>query len=439
LTPSRFADLGVTAPVLQALAQRGVSTPFPVQQLVLPPAMERADLLVRAPTGSGKTLAFGLPAVETLTPGGGLRALVLAPTRELAAQIEAELAPLAAARGLRVALCHGGADPRPQAQRAARADLLVATPGRLIDLTSTGRISLAHIDLVVLDEADRMLDMGFLPQVRAILHQTPDTRATMLFSATLDGEVGRLAADFTRAPVRLAVDDDPGDAAPLSERLSHAFSACDRDERVVTLRAAIDAEGGPVIVFCRTKRGADRLAHRLAKDGVAAGAIHGDLRQNARDRALRHFASGALHVLVATDVASRGIDLEDVALVVNFDPPEDAATYTHRVGRTARAGRSGRALTLVTPEDAADVRRIAVTLGVAAADGTVAGYPAPAPRPVRVPGRRPHPARTPAGRPARAVPAPAGEGRRAGRDEPRVTNRVPRGSRRGTAAGARPA
>ncbi|HWH13142.1 MAG TPA: DEAD/DEAH box helicase [Miltoncostaeaceae bacterium] len=433
MTPVTFADLGVTTPVLRALTRRGIQDPFPIQRLVLPPAMERADLLVRAPTGSGKTLAFGLPLVETLEAGGGLRALVLAPTRELATQIAGELAPLAESRGLRVAVCHGGADPRRQAQRAAAADVLIATPGRLIDLTSSRQVRLGDVELLVLDEADRMLDMGFLPQVRAILALLPAERSTMLFSATLDGDVGRLAAEFTQAPVRLTLDDVPGDDAPLAERLTHEFTPCGQDERVDVLRTAIGAEGGPVIVFCRTKRGADRLARRLDRDGVVAGAIHGDLRQNARDRALRHFATGALHVLVATDVASRGIDLEDVALVVNFDPPEDAATYTHRVGRTARAGRTGRALTLVTPDQADQVRLIARALGVAAADGTIAGYPAPPPQPVRVPGRRPRPrVGAPPARRAGARPAAGGTA-----GAPAPANRVPRGSRRRTAAPAR--
>jgi ATP-dependent RNA helicase RhlE len=377
---TNFADLGVSGPVRAALDSRGITTPFPVQELVLPVALTGRDVLVSSPTGSGKTLAFGLPLIARIQRGGARpSALVLAPTRELARQIDDDLTPLATAAGLRVTVCYGGVGLDRQATLAARADILVATPGRLLDLSRRGRLSLEGVSALVLDEADRMLDMGFLPQVRAIVARLPADRHTMFFSATLDGDVGAAAAEFTRSPERLRVREGAPGGAPLGDRLDQGFVACTSATRTQTLLDLIGAEDDLVLVFCRTRRGAERLAERLAAKGVATAAMHGDMGQSQRERALRRFERGVAKVLVATDVAARGIDLDDIGLVVNFDPPDDRDAYTHRVGRTARAGRTGRAITMVMPEHAADMGRIAAGLGLE--EGWQAtGYAAPAAR-----------------------------------------------------------
>jgi ATP-dependent RNA helicase RhlE len=360
-----FADLGVTGPVREALDARGISDPFPVQELVLPVAMAGRDVMVSSPTGSGKTLAFGLPLVHRLERRGARpSALVLAPTRELARQIDDELTPLAAAAGFRTAVCYGGVGIDRQATQAARADILVATPGRLIDLVGQRRVSLTGIVALVLDEADRMLDMGFLPQVMSIVRELPSERQTMFFSATLDGDVGKAAAQLTRSPERLRVREGAASGAPLGDRLDQGFVACTAANRTETLLDLIGAEDDLVLVFCRTRRGAERLSARLAAKGIAAASMHGNLSQSQRERALSRFTKGTARVLVATDVAARGIDLDDIGLVINFDPPEDRDAYTHRVGRTARAGRTGRAITMVMPEQAAEMSRLAVGLGL---------------------------------------------------------------------------
>jgi ATP-dependent RNA helicase RhlE len=366
LPVTTFAGLGVSDRVLAVLAERGITEPFPVQELVLPVARRGVDVLVSSPTGSGKTLAFGLPIIERHEPGGARpAALVLAPTRELAAQIDEELSPLAAARGLKVAVCYGGVGFEAQAARAAKADILVATPGRLLDLSRQKRLSLAGIRTLVLDEADRMLDMGFLPQVTQIVRQIPRERHTMFFSATLDGPVGELAGALSRDAERLRMRESRDTGAKLSERLDQSFRAVSGSDRNEVLAELIAGEEDLVLVFCRTRRGAQRLADRLEKQGVPAAAMHGDMTQAAREKALKRFTDGRHRVLVATDVAARGIDLDDIGLVVNYDPPEDQDGYVHRVGRTARAGRTGRAITLVTPETASDVSRLASNLGLA--------------------------------------------------------------------------
>ncbi|HET6690659.1 MAG TPA: DEAD/DEAH box helicase, partial [Miltoncostaeaceae bacterium] len=358
---STFAGLGVRQAVADALAQRGILHPFPVQELVIPAALTGRDVLVSSPTGSGKTLAFGLPLIERLDPGVALpAALILAPTRELASQIDLELRPLAAAAGLTVAVAYGGVGFEEQARRAAKAHILVATPGRLLDLARQRRVSLKGIGTLVLDEADRMLDMGFLPQVKAIVRQVPTDRHTMFFSATLDGAVGTIAADFTRDADRLRMRETSSDTGEtLSERLDHRFIPVATAERNERLAQLIGEEDDLVLVFCRTRRGAGKLAERLGRAGIPAEAMHGDLTQSAREKALRRFAKGTIRVLVATDVAARGIDLDDIGLVVNYDPPDEADAYTHRVGRTARAGRTGRAVTLVAPDQADAMARLA--------------------------------------------------------------------------------
>ena len=420
MNPTTFADLGVSDRVSAALASTGITTPFPVQELVLPVASSGRDVLVRSPTGSGKTLAFGLPLVERLTRGRhGPAALVLAPTRELAAQIADDIAPLAAARNLRVAVCYGGVGLDAQAKRAASSDLLVATPGRLTDLCQRGMLSLAGVEALVVDEADRMLDMGFKPQVEAIVRRLPTERQTMFFSATLDGAVGRLAEEFSRDAARLEVSHEP-ELESLGHRLQQSFVACTSTTKHEALVELIEGEDDLVLVFCRTKHGADRLARTLGKrHEVAAAAMHGNLTQGARQRTMAQFSHGRPRVLVATDVASRGIDLDDIGLVINFDPPEDRDSYTHRIGRTARAGRTGRAATLVLPDQAAMVGAIARDLGQEAGWAET-GYAPPAPRVVYGSRRRGS-----AFGPNRARPVAAGPS-----SAPRA-NRVKRGGARG--------
>jgi superfamily II DNA/RNA helicase len=423
LNRSTFAGLGVRQAVADALAQRGILHPFPVQELVIPAALTGRDVLVSSPTGSGKTLAFGLPLIERLDPGAALpAALILAPTRELASQIDLELRPLAAAAGLTVAVAYGGVGFEEQARRAAKAHILVATPGRLLDLARQRRVSLKGIGTLVLDEADRMLDMGFLPQVKAIVRQVPTDRHTMFFSATLDGAVGTIAADFTRDADRLRMRETSSDTGEtLSERLDHRFIPVATAERNERLAQLIGEEDDLVLVFCRTRRGAGKLAERLGRAGIPAEAMHGDLTQSAREKALRRFAKGTIRVLVATDVAARGIDLDDIGLVVNYDPPDEADAYTHRVGRTARAGRTGRAVTLVAPDQADAMARLAVTLGLGDR-WTEAGFALATPRQVYGSRRGRASAFSPAPRPARtraAAPEQAAPKR----------NRVKRGSR----------
>ena len=296
MSSSTFAELGVSDDVCAVLATRGITSPFPVQELVLPVARTGRDVLVSSPTGSGKTLAFGLPLIERLTRSAGQpSSLILAPTRELASQIEEELSPLAAARKLRIAVCYGGVGLEQQAKRAARADILVATPGRLLDLARQRKVSLAGITTLVLDEADRMLDMGFLPQVQAIVRQVPRDRHTMFFSATLDGAVGTLAEQFTRDAERLRMREARSESGEtLSERLSQEFVACTPSTRTDELLTLINGEDDLVLVFCRTRRGAGRLAERLDRQGLSATSMHGDLSQVQREKALRRFANGSV-------------------------------------------------------------------------------------------------------------------------------------------------
>ncbi len=356
-----FRALGVSPEVLDALAARGIASPFRIQELVLPDAMQGLDVLAKAPTGSGKTLAFALPIVErTQTGTQAPTALVLVPTRELAQQVAEECGALAKARGLRVVAVYGGAPLQAQAKRAGQAHILVATPGRLQDLADRRLVKLDQVRILVLDEADRMLDMGFKPQVERILRRLPAERQTMLFSATLDGEVGELARAFTRNPSRF-------EAAASNEAedgdVEHKFVSVTADGKVERLIEELEAERGLALVFVRTKRGADRLVQKLARHDVGAIALHGDMAQSARDRALERFRSGKVKTLVATDVAARGLDLTDITHVINFDPPEDDKGYVHRVGRTGRAGRSGNGITFVLPEQQADVSRVATRLG----------------------------------------------------------------------------
>ena len=356
-----FASLGVSAEVEHALAARGIVEPFRIQTLVVPDALAGRDVLGQAPTGSGKTLAFGLPLVELLSAGEHApAALVLAPTRELALQVTEELSLLGAPRGIRAGAAYGGAPIASQAKRLRGAHIVIATPGRLSDLVRRRLISLDAIRILVLDEADRMLDMGFLPQVEEIVRLLPKRRQTMLFSATLDGEIGALAQAYTTNPSRFEAELPSRHADGEVEHRFVAVTAADKVDSLVKLLAA---DRGLALVFVRTKRGADRLAHKLRGHGVEAAAMHGDMTQGARERALQRFRSGRVTTLVATDVAARGLDLEAISHVINYDPPEDSKGYVHRGGRTGRAGRSGQGITLVRPDQQADVSRVANLLG----------------------------------------------------------------------------
>jgi ATP-dependent RNA helicase RhlE len=355
-----FRQLGVSAPVAAALAARSINHPFTIQELVLPDALQGLDVLVRSPTGSGKTLAFALPIVERTSAGDGRpSALVLVPTRELAAQVTAEFQPLAMAKGLRVAAAYGGVPIRSQAKSIKGAHILVATPGRLEDLTTRRHVDLSRVRTFVLDEADRMLDMGFQPQVEKLARRLPRNRQTMFFSATLDGRVGELARAYTNSPSRiegeLSGSRQPGE-------IEHRFVSVTADTKVDTLVEHIRSSTS-TLVFVRTKRGADRLVQKLARHDVNAVAMHGDMSQSARERALARFESGKVETLVATDVAARGLDLDDVTHVINFDPPDEDKGYVHRTGRTGRAGRSGTAVTFVLPEQQAETSRVARRLG----------------------------------------------------------------------------
>jgi ATP-dependent RNA helicase RhlE len=352
-----FAALGVSADSTAALEARGISTPFQIQSRAIPPALAGTDLLAKSPTGSGKTLAFAIPLVECV-PRDDARpaALVLVPTRELALQVTAEIESLAAPRQLVVAAVYGGVVIRPQANHARDAHVIVATPGRLQDLLDRRLITLDAVEILVLDEADRMLDMGFKPQVDRIVKRLPRDRQTMFFSATLDGEVGELARAYTRLPARIEAELQ-SEHAP--GEIEHRFVPVTADTKVSTLVELLTSERGLALVFVRTKRGADRLARKLAQQGVQAVAMHGDLSQGQRQQALARFERGEVSTLIATDVAARGLDLDDVTHVINFDPPADGKAYTHRVGRTGRAGRSGTGVTLVLPEQQADMSRVA--------------------------------------------------------------------------------
>ncbi|HYP22962.1 MAG TPA: DEAD/DEAH box helicase, partial [Actinomycetota bacterium] len=356
-----FTELGVSARVVRALEHRGITQPFEIQALVIRDAIAGRDVLAKSRTGSGKTLGFGIPVVERLEPGPKRpSALILVPTRELALQVATEVEAIATARSLRVTAVYGGAGLQAQARAAGRADILVATPGRLQDLLDRRAISLRSIQILVLDEADRMLDMGFQPQVDRILRDAPQQRQTMLFSATLDGVVGRLARQYTKDPATHEVHS----SKPTVEEADHRFVTAAKEARADVLASLLRDEDGATLVFVRTKRGADRLAKRLTRAGHDAVAMHGDLSQGQRERALAKFSSGRARVLVATDVAARGLDVDLISHVVNFDPPHDGDTYVHRVGRTARAGRSGLGTTLVMPDQAAEGAKWAGELGL---------------------------------------------------------------------------
>ena len=359
MSQQSFRELGASRPVVDALAARSIHNPFRIQELVLPDALAGLDVLAKSPTGSGKTLAFAVPIVErTTTDDPRPSALVLVPTRELASQVTADIAPLAKAKGLSVASVYGGKPMGAQAKRAKQAQVLVATPGRLQDLADRRMVDLSAVRILILDEADRMLDMGFQPQVDKIVKRLPRNRQTMFFSATLDGRVGELASAYTNSPSR--IEGELSSAQP--PEIEHQFVSVTNDTKVETLVELINASES-TLVFVRTKRGADRLVQKLARHDVRAAAMHGDMSQGARERALSRFENGKVATLVATDVAARGLDLDDVTHVINFDPPDEDKGYVHRTGRTGRAGRSGTAITFVLPDQQAETSRVARRLG----------------------------------------------------------------------------
>lgn len=360
-TPS-FADLGVSGDVVEALAAAGITQPFPIQIATIEAGLAGRDLCGKAPTGSGKTLAFGIPTIDLSNRGTPWRpaALILSPTRELATQIKDELEPLAAAKDRSILTVYGGTNIERDIKRLEKGiDILVACPGRLEDLISRRCCELRNVEIVVVDEADRMADMGFLPSVKRILDQTPDNRHTMLFSATLDGDVDTLITRYQHDPLTFEVDEQVGDIGDV-EHSWYLIEPADRVSSAVEVLKRYESS----IVFCRTRRGCDRVARNFSKRGLATVAIHGDLSQNQRERALGDFTSGKAQVLVATDVAARGIHVDDVALVMHYDPAGSDKDYIHRSGRTGRAGQNGRVISMVVEDKKKLARQLQKDLGM---------------------------------------------------------------------------
>jgi superfamily II DNA/RNA helicase len=340
-----FADLGVSSELAAALAEQGIAEPFPIQALTIADGLAGRDVCGEAKTGSGKTLAFGLPLLDRVEKAAPRKphGLVLVPTRELAMQVDGVLAPLGKVVDRRVLPVYGGVAVEPQVRALHRGvDVVIGTPGRCIDLMERGDLDVSDVQVVVLDEADRMLDMGFLPQVQKLLFRIKtEHHQTMLFSATLDGAINSLVRTYLKDPVRHEVKSREITVTEMEHRF---FLVHQMDK--VRVAAAIASSAERTLMFVRTKRGADKLVHDLNRDGADAAAIHGDLRQSMRERALRDFTAGKLPILVATDVAARGIDVEGVDIVVHYDPPDDHKAYLHRSGRTARAGAKGVVVTL---------------------------------------------------------------------------------------------
>ena len=384
-----FADLGVPEALIAVLSAQGIDEPFAIQAAALPDALAGHDICGRAPTGSGKTLAFGLPLVSGLAAASGWskpgrpQALILVPTRELAAQVTGVLTPLARAVGAQIAAVYGGVGYHPQRTALRRGvDLLVGCPGRIEDLVAQGALDLSDVRWAVLDEADRMADMGFLPAVKRLLDQISPARQVLLFSATLDGDVDVVIKRYMDKPRRHEVatdDDDSGD-------VTHVWWRTGRDERVALTEALVRSHA-PAIIFTRTRHGADRLTKRLEAAGLRAAPVHGARSQPQRDRALAAFVAGRVDALVATDVAARGIHVDGVACVIHYDPPADAKDYTHRAGRTGRAGADGLVVSLVTPEVRRESASLQRALGHAGAttDADLAGLPPAPPRPAPKP------------------------------------------------------
>jgi superfamily II DNA/RNA helicase len=357
-----FADLGVSDAVVRSLSTAGITEPFAIQRAVIGDALAGRDVIAKSPTGSGKTLAFGISMVERIDAEDRRpAALVLAPTRELATQIVDDLRAIAHTRALRITAVYGGVGLLKQAKDAAASHILVATPGRLEDLLARGAFKLDNVRMLILDEADRMLDMGFRPAIDRIVAACPEERQTLFFSATLDGEAGRIAGRYAQDP---AMHEHGPRARRANAEIEHKFVEVTHEHRVEALVGELGCDRDLTLVFVRTKHGADRLVKRLARHGVQAVAMHGNKSQRQREQALARFESGAVDTLVATDVAARGIDVERISHVINFDPPADSETYVHRIGRTGRAGRKGIGITLMSPDQHGDVKKMAGQLGL---------------------------------------------------------------------------
>ncbi len=401
-----FSELGLAEPLLRAISEEGYQTPTPIQVAAIPPVLSGRDLIGCAQTGTGKTAAFALPLLQTLASqprARSPRALIVSPTRELAAQIGADCRAYGRHLPLSGTVIFGGVSQEKQVAALRRGvDVLVATPGRLLDLLEQGHVVLDAVSVLVLDEADRMLDMGFLPDVKRIIRAVPAKRQTLLFSATMPREIAELAQRFMVEPARVAVAP-PASAAETVRQRVYLVGRDDKPQLLAHLLG--DPAMARVLVFTRTKHGADRLCRRLDKDGIGALAIHGNKSQNQRTRALEEFRRGQVRVLVASDIAARGLDIDDVTHVVNFDIPNEPETYVHRIGRTGRAGASGEALSLCAPEERAFLRDIETILR----------------RPVEVVGDHPFPSR--GGRPV--------DGQEA-RPQQRSGRQAPRGPRQGS-------
>ena len=393
----RFTDLHLLPAIEQAISEQGYEKPTPIQQRAIPPGLEGRDVLGIAQTGTGKTAAFSLPILNHLgqstQQASGrrhTRVLVLAPTRELASQIGESFRDYGRHLHLKTAVIFGGVGQRPQEDEIRRGiDIMVACPGRLLDLMNQGIVNLGSVEHLVLDEADRMLDMGFLPDIRRIVGKVPKERQTMFFSATMPEEINRLASDMLRDPVTVQVTP----VASAAETVDQALLYVSKDEKVAQLEPLVVNAGGRVLVFTRTKHGADRVVRKLEKSPVRAAAIHGDKSQGARTKALEGFRDGSIPVLVASDIAARGLDIDEIRLVVNYDIPGDPDTYVHRIGRTGRAGATGRAITFVTSEDREALRDIEKRIGRAIP--VLGDAPAPVHRAVTPP-PQPRPKHTPA-------------------------------------------
>ncbi|HYI92521.1 MAG TPA: DEAD/DEAH box helicase [Bryobacteraceae bacterium] len=361
---NQFSELPLSSCLKSALAHHGFEKPTPVQAEAIPPALAGRDLIATAQTGTGKTLAFVLPLLEKLLQqpdGSGVQAVILTPTRELAIQIHETFAKLASGTTIRAAVVVGGLSEQTQLRQIkAGARVLIATPGRLVDYLDRRLVKLAKVNLVVLDEADRMLDMGFLPVIRRILGETPSTRQTLFFSATIETSVAKLIDGYLVNPVRIAI----GSTTRVADNVSLRLYEIDQDRKLNLLCDMIGAEKGAYLVFVRTKHGADKLAKNLGRMGVKAARIHGDRTQNQRNEALRGFQQGSYRVLVATDVAARGIHVDGISHVVNYDLPQVPEDFIHRVGRTARAGGSGIASTFATRAQRSDIRKIEKSLSL---------------------------------------------------------------------------
>ena len=460
LAPGRtFADFDVIPEIVDALTDAGITHPFPIQALTLPVALNRHDIIGQAKTGTGKTLGFGIPALQNVVaPGeagwdelpdpGKPQALVVVPTRELASQVAGDLVTASRRRqSLRVVQVYGGRAYEPQIEALQRgAEVVVGTPGRMIDLLKQRILDLSRVRTVVLDEADEMLDLGFLPDVETLLASTPATRHTMLFSATMPGAVVALARRYMSRPTHIRAQDPNDDGATVKATRQVVYRAHAMN-KVEMLSRILQAEGrGLTIVFSRTKRTAARVAEDLGERGFAAAAIHGDLGQGAREQALRAFRSGKVDVLVATDVAARGIDVEDVTHVVNYQCPEDEKTYLHRIGRTGRAGQSGTAVTFVDWDDVPRWGLINKSLGLGLEEPPETYHTSPhlysdLSIPTEVTGRLPRSARTRAGLDAERLEDLGETGKNAGRSGQRSGGRQGSGrpGSRSAGRGGRPA